>query len=110
MIIDIIFLLSLIFALGIFIFTWKSNVKFKKGKTPKMSEYKMFSSKKEYQNYLIKKVRVEIAREIFAEIEKAHENCIYINPTNNIGSLQVNKFEGMLTELKNKYTKEGKEI
>lgn len=46
------------------------------------------------------------AREIFTEIERIHEECIYIDPTTNIGSLKVLKFERMLAELKKKYTEE----
>jgi hypothetical protein len=52
-------------------------------------------------------IKTEVAREIFEEIEKAHDECIWIDITTRIGYLQQTKFEHKLTELKNKYTKEG---
>jgi len=52
--------------------------------------------------------RSEVAREIFGEIERIHDECIYIDPVSNIGSLKVLKFERMLEELKQKYTEEQK--
>jgi hypothetical protein len=48
--------------------------------------------------------RAEVAREIFEELDKVYDECIYVNPFTNIGSLQVIKFEQMLAELKKKYT------
>ena len=50
----------------------------------------------------------EVAIEIFAEIENAHEECIHIDPSTNIGYLLQIKFEQKLAELKKKYTEEGK--
>ena len=52
--------------------------------------------------------RAEVAREIFAEIEKAHDECIWIDITTRIGYLQQTKFEHKLAELKKKYTEDGK--
>ena len=48
----------------------------------------------------------EVAREIFEEIEKAHEDCIWIDPSTNIGYLKHHPFELKVAELKKKYTKE----
>ena len=45
----------------------------------------------------------DVAREIFEEIGKAHEDCIVIG-CNNVGILQAFKFEQRLAELKKKYT------
>jgi hypothetical protein len=53
-------------------------------------------------------IKTEVAREIFEEIEKAHDECIWIDITTRIGYLQQTKFEDKLAELKNKYT-EGQE-
>lgn len=55
-----------------------------------------------------KRIETEFAKEIFEEIYKVYDECIYVNPFTNIGSLQVIKFEQKLAELKKKYT-EGKE-
>ena len=52
----------------------------------------------------VEKARREVAREIFEEIENAHEECIHIDPTTNIGYLLQSKFELKLAELKKKYT------
>jgi hypothetical protein len=54
----------------------------------------------------LQNAKAEVAKEIFAEIDKVYDECIYINPLTNIGSLQVIKFEQMLAELKKKYTEE----
>ena len=51
---------------------------------------------------LISETKIETAREIFEEIEKAHDDCIEIG-SRNVGFLKVNKFELMLAELKKKY-------
>ena len=48
--------------------------------------------------------RADVAREIFEEIENAHEECIHIDPSTNIGYLLQSKFEHKLAELKKKYT------
>ena len=48
--------------------------------------------------------RATVAREIFEEIEKAHNECIWIDITTRIGYLQQTKFEHKLAELKKKYT------
>ena len=49
-------------------------------------------------------IKAEVAREIFEEIENAHEECIHIDPSTNIGYLLQTKFEHKLAELKKKYT------
>ena len=49
----------------------------------------------------------DVAEEIFAEIEDAHEECIHIDPTTNIGYLLQTKFVHKLAELKKKYTEGG---
>ena len=46
----------------------------------------------------------DVAREIFEEIENAHDECIHIDPTTNIGYLLQTKFLNKLAELKKKYT------
>ena len=48
--------------------------------------------------------RAEVAREIFEEIEKAHDECIGVDITTRIGYFQQTKFEHKLAELKKKYT------
>ena len=48
-------------------------------------------------------LKKDVAREIFEEIEKAHEECIHIDPSTNIGYLLRTKFELKLAELKKKY-------
>lgn len=45
----------------------------------------------------------EVAREIFEEIENAHEECIHIDSSTNIGYLLQTKFVLKLAELKKKY-------
>ena len=45
----------------------------------------------------------EVAREIFEEIENAHDECIHIDATTNIGYLLQTKFLNKLAELKKKY-------
>jgi hypothetical protein len=54
------------------------------------------------------KIKAEVAGEIFEEIENAHEECIHIDPTTNIGYLLQSKFELKLAELKKKYTEGAK--
>ena len=48
----------------------------------------------------------DVAEEIFREIEDAHEECIHIDPTTNIGYLLQTKFVHKLAELKKKYTED----
>lgn len=48
----------------------------------------------------------DLAREIFEEIENAHDECIHIDPTTNIGYLLKTKFLNKLAELKKKYTED----
>lgn len=60
------------------------------------------------QQQVIDRAKSEVAREIFEEIERVHDECIYIDSVSNIGSLKVLKFERMLEELKQKYTEEQK--
>lgn len=54
----------------------------------------------------VKKAKAEVAREIFAAIDDAHEDCIVI--LGDMGYLQPSKFEQKIAELKKKYT-EGQE-
>ena len=49
-------------------------------------------------------IKQDYAREIFEEIENAHEECIHIDLSTNIGYLLQTKFEHKLAELKKKYT------
>ena len=53
---------------------------------------------------IIEKAKTEVAREIFEEIENAHEECIHIDASTNIGYLLQTKFEHKLDEPKKKYT------
>ena len=48
----------------------------------------------------------DVASEIFEEIENAHDECIHIDPTTNIGYLLKTKFLDKLAELKKKYTED----
>ena len=48
------------------------------------------------------KAKSEVAREIFEEIDRAHEDCIVI--LGDMGYLQPYKFEQKIAELKKKYT------
>lgn len=50
------------------------------------------------------KIKQKVAREIFEEIDKAHDECIWIEITTSIGYFQQTKFEHKLAELKKKYT------
>ena len=64
---------------------------------------------KEMSERIIEERKIErklVAREIFEEIEKAHDACIEIG-SRNVGWLKVNKFEQMFAELKKKYTEDG---
>ena len=49
-------------------------------------------------------IKADLVRAIFEEIDAAHEECIHIDPTTNLGYLLRNKFEHKLAELKKKYT------
>ena len=51
----------------------------------------------------------QAVRDIFAEIENAHEECIHIDATTNLGYLLKTKFMDKLAELKKKYIGEGEE-
>ena len=48
----------------------------------------------------------DVAKEIFAEIKKAREDCIWIDPSTNIGYLKHHLFELKVAELEKKYTKQ----
>ena len=67
-----------------------------------------FTQDVDYQKVL-NQIKTEVAREIFEEIEKAHDECIWVDITTRIGYLQQTKFEDKLAELKKKYTEEDKE-
>ena len=51
----------------------------------------------------VEQAKQEVAREIFAEIEEAHDECIWVDITTRIGYLQQTKFDHKLAELKEKY-------
>lgn len=51
--------------------------------------------------------KADATREIFEEIENAHEECIHIDPSTNIGYLLQTKFEHKLAELKKKCINQG---